>query len=207
MGFGQGGQCIDRYYIETFLNRYAADIRGNVLEVGDNAYTLRFGGQRVVRSDVLHVTPDSPGATITADLTQANHIPSESFDCIILTQTLQFIYDVGSALRTLHRVLRPGGVLLVTCHGISPIARYDMDRWGEYWRFTTLSARTLFSEVFPAEHVTVQAYGNVFSALGLLHGLLTEEFRREELDYHDQDYEVLVAVRAVKPQSSTPTHP
>src|SRR5262249_31116132 len=140
-----------------------------------------------------------PGATITADLTKANDIPSESFDCIILTQTLQFIYDVGSALRTLHRLLKPGGVLLVTCHGISPIARYDMDRWGGYWRFSTLSGRMLFREVFPAEYVIVQAYGNVFSAIGLLHGLLSEEFSREELDYHDKDYEVLVTIRAVKP--------
>jgi hypothetical protein len=35
-----------------------------------------------------------PGATIVGDLTRADHIPSDSFDCVNLTQTLQFIYDV-----------------------------------------------------------------------------------------------------------------
>jgi hypothetical protein len=56
-------------------------------------------------------------------------------------------------------------VVLATFHGISKIARYDMDNWGEYWRFTTLSASKLFSEIFPKDEVTVQACGNVFSAI------------------------------------------
>jgi hypothetical protein len=47
------GLPINRYYIEKFLARHAADIRGRVLEVADNAYTRKFGGDRVVTSDVL----------------------------------------------------------------------------------------------------------------------------------------------------------
>ncbi len=193
------GQCIDRYYIESFLARQASDIHGHVLEVADNAYTQRFGVTRVQQSDVLHIAPHHPGATVTADLTCADHLPSDTFDCVIFTQTLQFIYDVRAALRTLHRILKPGGVLLVTCHGISQIARWDMDHWGEYWRFTTLSARKLFTEVFPASSVTVQAHGNVLVAMAFLHGLVSEELRQEELDYFDPDYEVLITIRAVKP--------
>ncbi|MDP2660390.1 MAG: methyltransferase domain-containing protein, partial [Dehalococcoidia bacterium] len=108
------GRCIDRYYIENFLASHAPDIRGLVLEIGDDTYTRRFGGDRVAKSDVLHFQQGNPGATIVADLTCANHIPSESFDCIILTQTLQFIYDVRAALATLSRILKPGGVLLAT---------------------------------------------------------------------------------------------
>ncbi len=195
--FGVGhGQCIDRYYIETFLERYATDIHGHVLEIAENTYTRRFGGQRVFHSDVLRVTPGHPRATITADLTCADHIQSEFFDCIILTQTLQFIYDVRAVLRTLYRILKPGGVLLATFPGISQIARYDMERWDEYWRFTTLSSRKLFAEIFPEDCVAIQAYGNIFTAIALLHGLVSAELRREELDFHDRDYEVLITVRA-----------
>jgi len=193
------GQCIDRYYIESFLARYATDIHGHVLEVGDDAYTRQFGGTRVQQSDVMHVSPDHPGATLTVDLTHAERLPSDTFDCIIFTQTLQFIYDVRAALRTLWRILKPGGVLLATCHGISQIARWDMDHWGEYWRFTSLSAHKLFTEVFPAAGVTVQAHGNVLAAMAFLHGLVAEELRQEELDYFDPDYEVLITIRAVKP--------
>jgi hypothetical protein len=51
-------ESLDRYYIEAFLGRHAADIRGRTLEIGDDTYTLRFGG-RVTQSDVLQ----RPGAT------------------------------------------------------------------------------------------------------------------------------------------------
>jgi ubiquinone/menaquinone biosynthesis C-methylase UbiE len=118
---------------------------------------------------------------------------------VILTQTLQFIYDMHAAVRTLHRVLKPGGVVLATCHGISQISSYDMENWGEYWRLTSLSARKLFTETFPQDCVTVRAYGNVLSATAFLHGLTAQELRREELDHHDPRYEVIIAVRAVKP--------
>jgi SAM-dependent methyltransferase len=201
--FGWGsGQSIARYYIDQFLSRYTQDIHGWVLEIADNKYTRRFGGTRVVQSDVLHVRQGRPSATIIADLTDAPHIPSNTFDCIILTQTLQFIYDTPATIKTLHRILKPGGVLLVTVPGISQLSRHDMDRWGEYWRFTTLSMRKLFSERFPEDAVTIEAYGNVLASTAFLHGLLARECSRAELDYRDRDYEMLITLRAVKPRES-----
>ena len=196
------GQSIDRYYIENFLLRCADDIRGCVLEVANNTYTARFGGQRVTKSHVLHVQEGNPRATIVADLSSDNKIPSDTFDCIILTQTLQFIYDVRAAIRTLYRILKPGGVLLATFHGVSQISRYDMERWGEYWRFTTCSARRIFEEAFPAANVRVEAHGNVLAANAFLQGLAVEDVRQEHLNYCDPNYEVLITVRAVKAEKT-----
>jgi len=196
------GACIDRYYIEAFLSRYAADIRGHVLEIGDDSYTRKFGAGRVAQSDVLHLQAGNPTATLTGDLTSATHIPSDTFDCIILTQTLQFIYDVRAALSHLHRILKPGGILLATIPGISQISRYDMERWGDYWRFTTLSTRRLFEEIFPKSNVTVQAYGNVLTAIAFLEGLAVKELKREEIDHLDADYELIITVRAKKPEGA-----
>ena len=195
------GLSIDRYYIQNFLAQQVRDIRGHVLEFADSDYTLKFGGEKVDRSDTFHLSPDNPKATIVADLTSAKEIPSDTFDCIICTQTLQFIYGVQAAAKTLYRILKPNGVLLVTFPGISQISRYDMDRWGEYWRFTTLSARRLFEEDFPAGQVRVEAHGNVLAATAFLQGIAAEELRQKELDFHDPDYEVLITVRAVKPNS------
>ena len=191
------GQGIDRYYIEDFLARHRTDIRGRVLEVANNSYTTRFGGENVTRSDVLHVQDGNPHATIVADLT-ANNLPPDMFDCIILTQTLPFIYETREALRTLYRILKPGGVLLATLPGISQISRYDMQRWGDYWRFTSHSARRLFEEVFPAANIAVQTHGNVLVAAALLYGLAAEELRKHELAHHDPDYELVITVRAFK---------
>jgi len=192
------GQPIDRHYIEGFLLQHKADIHGRVLEVGDNTYTKQFGSGLVEQSDILHVVDGNPSATIVADIARADNIPSASFDCIILTQTLQFVYDLPSAIKHLHRILKPGGVLLATIPGISQISRYDMDRWGEFWRFTTHSAQRLFENHFPKEMVEVEAYGNVLIAIALLHGLAVEELDPKHLEYRDLDYQVLITVRAVK---------
>jgi SAM-dependent methyltransferase len=196
-GFNRG-LPIDRFYIEQFLTAQQADIRGHVLELGDDTYTRRFGGDRVTHSDVLHATNENPKATIVADLTRGDAIATDSFDCVIFTQSLPFIYDVHTALNTLQRILKPKGVVLATFPGISQISRYDMERWGDYWRFTSLSARRLFDEAFAADNVTVQAYGNVLVAVAFLHGLAAQELTEEELNHRDPDYEVVIAVRAIK---------
>jgi len=192
------GQPIDRYYIEAFLADHAGDIRGRTLEAGDDAYTRQFGGSGVTQADVLHAVEGNPRATIVADLADGPGIPDEAFDCLVLTQTLQFVYDIHAAIRTCHRALRPGGVLLATASGVGQISRYDMDRWGEYWRLTDASAERLFGEAFGPANVHVKSYGNVLAACALLQGLAGEELSPSELDRCDPDYPVVVAVRAVK---------
>jgi SAM-dependent methyltransferase len=152
-----------------------------------------------MKSDVLHVSSADPKATLVGDLTSADHIPSDTFDCVIITQTLQFIYDVRAALQTIYRILKPGGVVIATFPGLSRISRYDAERWGHYWGFTSLSARCLFGEVFPQDQIQIRAYGNVLSAAGFLYGMATEELTRKELEHFDPDYEVIIGVTAVRP--------
>lgn len=201
-GFDRGTP-IDRYYIEKFLTSRASDVRGRVLEIGDAYYTRRFGGDRVTCSDVLNVAEGNPETTIVGDLADAPHIPDGSFDCIILTQTLQLIYDVHAALRTLHRILKPGGALLATFPGISQNNDKDWNNdW--YWCFTPLAARRMFGEVFPASNVEMEAFGNVLAASSFLYGLSAGELTGEELDYKDRGYEVTIGVRAIKPAAANP---
>jgi SAM-dependent methyltransferase len=196
------GKPVDRYYIENFLAARAGDIRGRVLEVKDDTYTRKYGGEQVDVSDVIDMAEDNRQATIVADLTRADRVPSDAFDCIIFTQTLQLIYDMRSAIQTLHRVLKPGGVLLATFPGISQISYKDCgDSW--CWEFTQLSVRRLFEESFSGADISIEAHGNVLAAIAFLHGLAAEELRREELDYRDPDYEVLITLRAVKQQAQT----
>src|SRR5688572_2895542 len=68
------GRPIDRYYIERFLATRSGDIAGRVLEIGEDTYTRRFGGDKVVKSDVLHVAEAKPRVTIVADLTNGEHL-------------------------------------------------------------------------------------------------------------------------------------
>jgi SAM-dependent methyltransferase len=195
-GFARGTP-VDRVYIERFLSSHRARIAGRVLEIGGNDYTLAFGGGRVTRGDVLHVSDAAPPATIVADLTGAPHVADETFDCIICTQTLQLIYDLRAALATLHRILKPGGTLLATFPGISQI---DDAHWSSSWcwSFTPFSARRLFGEAFGEAQVEVASYGNVLAAVAFLHGIVMEELAPGELDPHDPAFPLLIGACAIR---------
>jgi len=193
------GLPLDRYYIEKFVASHASDIQGHVLEVREDEYTKQFGGDRVVKSDVVSLALDDGKPTIVADVTRADHIPSDTFDCIIFTQTLHLIYDMRSALRTLHRILKTGGVLLVTVPTISKIASEEQS---DHWRLTSLACGTLFREFFPSSALTITPYGNVLSGIAFLEGMAVRELSRAELEFHDPEFEVIISVRAVKPGMS-----
>jgi SAM-dependent methyltransferase len=196
-GYGRGGP-VDRHYIESFLAAHRVDIRGRVLEVGDASYTRRFGGERVTTADVLHVDPDAPEATFVGDLADGSFLPEAAFDCIVLTQTLHLIYDFHAALRTLARVLAPGGVLLLTVPGISNVAG---DEWGAMWSysFTQHALARMATEAFDGWSVAITSYGNVLAALAFLHGLGRDELTAAELDVAHVEYAIVHAMRVVKP--------
>lgn len=198
------GLPVDRFYVERFLDAHRDVVGGHVLEIGEDTYTRRFGGSRVTASDVLHVSADNPAATIVADLADAPQIPDERFDAIILTQTLQLIFDPPAAIRTLHRVLKPGGTLLVTVPGISPVATDSV--WGPtwHWSFTENSIRRLVGACFEPADCHFQTHGNVLAAVAFLEGLAAEDLRPEELTSVDLDYPVIITASARRSEAGVP---
>ena len=194
-GFDRGTP-IDRHYIERFLEEHAADIRGRVLEVKNADYTRRFG-RGVQRSDVLDLSASNPVATLVADLSQPEQFPDAQFDCFVLTQTMQFIYDARAVVASAHRLLAPGGVLLVTVPVLSRIApRYGPTT--EFWRFTQASCARLFGDAFGAANVEVRTHGNVLAAAAFLYGAALEEIPRTKLDVNDPFFPLIVSVRATR---------
>ena len=195
-GFDRG-KPLDRRYIEAFLQKNAADIQGRVLEFGDNTYTKRFGAERVSVSDVFNRSPEVPQTTFFGDLSDGSALPSDTFDGIILTQTLQYIFDTTAAVTTLWRSLRPGGVLLVTVPWVSPM---DRDQWlgNWYWSIAPAALRRLLAAQFGADQVAIESYGNVLVATAFLHGLAEHELTQTELDATDSFCPVIVAGRAQK---------
>jgi SAM-dependent methyltransferase len=166
------GTPISRYYAERFLAENHSSAEGRVLEVSD------------------------PAAAV--GLTHASDIADATFDRIILTLTLQFVFEIGEAVSEVHRILKPGGTLLCTVPGISQIRRDGTESPAEYWRLTSASARRLFDPLFGADRVEVTTYGNLLSATAFLYGMAASELTGAELDERDDDYQVVVAVRAVK---------
>ncbi len=194
---GDRGTPVDRYYIEGFLERHRDDVHGTVLEVGDDHYSRRFGEPRVTRQEVLHVHAGNPAATLVGDLADPAVVRDAAFDCMVVTQTLNLLYDPRPAVARIRAALKPGGVLLATMPGITQVDQGDWnDRW--YWSFTLASARRMFDDAFGAGQYDVQTFGNVYAATTFLQGLAMEETDPSKLDVHDPSYPLIVAVRAWK---------
>lgn len=195
-GYDRGGP-VDRVYIERFLQKNSPYVKGRVLEIADNEYTKRFGGEKVDRSDILHIDHNNPGATIVGDLTNLSHVEDGAFDCIILTQTLHLIYDFREALKTCRRILKPGGCLLVTVPGITNI---DHNEWGKYfyYSFTTHLIEKTCEEIFPGDDSEIEYYGNVKTATAFLYGLGADEIPLSSYQFQDQHYQVVVTLRLIK---------
>ena len=190
------GTPIDRIYINDFLEGNKHHIKGITCEIADKTYTDRFGNG-VIKAEVLSFEK-SNGVTIIGDLCKSETLPKNKFDCFILTQTLSFIYDFNQAIKGIYFSLNDNGVALVTVPGISQISRYDMDKWGDYWRFTDLSIKKLFIDVFGEKNVEVIAYGNVLTATSFLHGISAEELTKEEIFHVDNNFQVTITIRACK---------
>ena len=194
-GFDRGTP-IDRFYIDQFLAQRRSLIRGKVLEIAGNEYTLKHGGTDT-HSLELHTEPSARPNTFVGDLTRPESLPAAQIDCFICTQTFNFIYDFKAAIQGAAHVLAPGGHLLATMGGVSQISRYDMDRWGDYWRFTSASCERMFGEFF--SEVEVVTFGNVLAATAMLRGLAVEDLPSPDLlDPKDPNYQVVVGIVARK---------
>lgn len=202
-GFDRGTP-IDRYYIENFLHENKGSIKGDVLELLNDHYTQKFGGKNVRNADVLDIDTSNRSATIYADLRSPGKLPENRYDCIILTQVLQFIDDVDAAVASAHKMLKPGGTLLCTLPSVSRIDCVAKEA-GDYWRFTKASAVYLFTKHFNAENskatLEISSFGNVFVAICFLEGIALEEIKKKELDYVDPNFPLIICVKAVKEPS------
>lgn len=187
------GRAVDRHYIEGFLARHGADIHGRVLEVATAIYA-RLHGQGVTQVDELDSVP-GPDVAFAGDIGTEGLLPSDAFDSIVFTQTLQYVFEPAVAVAQLHRALKPGGVLLATIPVITPLEPGDE---GWLWTFTPKVARRLFYDTFGAENCSIEVHGNVFAATCYLHGIVVEDIDTKMLEPSDECYPVTITIRAVK---------
>jgi peptidoglycan/xylan/chitin deacetylase (PgdA/CDA1 family)/SAM-dependent methyltransferase len=197
-GYERGGP-VDRVLIERFLQRHSEDVRGVVLEVQENDYTIRFGGDRVIRSEVIDLDAGNPRATVIADLRDAANLACGSFDCILLTQTVHVIDDMRAVVAEAYRLLTPGGTLLVTLPSASRVClEYGPD--GDFWRVTPAGARALFAGIVPPEQIEIGFEGSVVTKAAFLYGLGAPELDTAAAAAADPYFPALVTVRARKPK-------
>lgn len=188
------GQPIHRYYVQRFFERHSSQIRGMCLEFHDPGYVRAYGGGRPSQIDVLDLSAENPRATIVADLTKPNDLPSDTFDCIVCVHVLHLVYEADLFTKELHRLLAPGGTLLLAVPATSMI---DPD-WTEYRRWTGLGIETLLKQFFRPSDIVVETYGNSLAAAAEMRGLASDEIAPWELNARDDIFQVEVCGLAVK---------
>ena len=195
-GFDRGVP-IDRYYIEkhVFLNRNY--IKGCCLELLNNDYTIKYGKTNVTKSDILDIDSTNIKANIIGDIRNLKNIRDNSYDCIILTQVLQFIDNPNLAISECSRILKTNGHLIAT---LPSIGRIDISAGinNDFWRFTQASAKFLFEKVFGKQNVSINSYGNAKIGQYFYAGLAIEDVNTELLEYNDPDFPLIVSITARK---------
>lgn len=193
-GFDRGTP-VDRRYIEAFIRARRGAIRGRVVELQDNTYTMKFGADRVSASVIVDIDASNPRAALIADLEDVGSLSRDSYDCIILTQTLHLLRRPDRCIDNCFRALRARGVLLATAPSVSRVSPTYAN--GDFWRFTPAGMAELFTRQWPGDF-SVHAFGSLRTCVAFLLGEAQEDLPDAVLDDHDPRFPLTVAVEAHK---------
>jgi hypothetical protein len=131
------------------------------------------------------------------NLVTGEGVEEEILDCLICTQTIQFIYEIDTAVYNIVKMLKKGGCALITVHGIAQISMYDYNIWGEYWRFTKKTFDELVGS-FDIGGYDIHSYGNVKTATAMLYGVVVEDLEEKDFEYDDEQYPVVLTLKIIK---------
>jgi SAM-dependent methyltransferase len=186
-GFDRGTP-IDRYYLDRFLASHAQAIHGDVLEIQAPGYVNKYG-THVTLKDSIDINP-AMNPTYLCDLSTADVVPSDRYDCFLLPNTLSFLRDIRGCMRHMLRVVKPGGVVLAATAAMGPLQGDGMD----FWRMSAEGWRALAADVWEGHDYQVEGHGNCLAVVAAMLGLAQEELTQDELEYQDDRYPSLVTL-------------
>lgn len=200
-----GTTSVVRYYWARFLERHRADIQGHGLEIGTSDTIRQYGGQMLTKADAIDLAAHSSEVTVVADLSRADHVPSDTYDCFVIQFTMTVIYDVEAALYHAIRMLKPGGVLLVNFACVDYYLHRGLDMGTGaplymYWWFTPIQVANTLQRLGLAEtDFQIDVCGNLFTRFAFLMNMPAEELTGHELDFADPGQPLLICSRIAKP--------
>ncbi len=156
-----------RPILEAWLEQLPGQL--NVLDVGGRIQPYRGLIETKIRG---YFALDLQFEGMVDVVATAEHIPlrNDCLDLVLCTDTLQYIPDPGAAINEMHRVLKPGGQLLLSTRGCYP------EHHDELWRFLPDGLRRLAHRFSKVEVMPEGATGSgVMTTINvLLHRSLEE---------------------------------
>lgn len=136
--------------------------QGLVLDAGSGRgawrHVIAEGGGRRESLDIGSDGPESPDWV--EDLTDMPNVPSERFDAVICHQVLEHTPAPAQALSELHRVMKPGGTIVVSVPHLS--RRHELPH--DYFRFTQEGLNRLMTDA-GFDVVELIPYGGILTFL------------------------------------------
>jgi SAM-dependent methyltransferase len=206
------GQPVIRHYWEEFLQQHRADLRGDCLEIGSTQTLRRLGGPEVRRADALDMA-QRDGVTVVADLSRADGLAGNTYDCFLVPFTMHLIYDIDAALHHAVRLLKPGGVLLVNFPCVDYYFPDGLDMGTGrplfvFWWFTPIQVENLLRRAgLSAEDYALTVSGNLFARVAHQMNMPVEELTDRERTHRDGGHPLLISARVVRPRDWTGTRP
>ncbi len=114
-----------RLQMEHWIWCHREDLRGQVLDVGVTNARRWLGPH--------YRTVGLNGEDLHADL-RSLPVAADSLDAMLVTEVLEHCEDPFAAMREIYRVLKPGGLLMVTSPFFWP--QHATRDYQDFWRFT-----------------------------------------------------------------------
>ena len=211
----QGPISVIRYYWAEFLEYYRKDFCGRALEIGDTNTIRYYGGNQLTHAEALDLSPHNVEVKVVADLTRADEVAGDQYDCFLVQFSTNVLYDIESALYHAVRLLKPGGVLLTNFWTTDFYFHNGLDMgtggpiYMHHWFTPIQVANLLHGLALTPTDYELRNYGNLLTKVAFLLNVPAREFTTQELDYVDPSQPLLVCVRVVKPigwQAPKPRH-
>ena len=113
---------------------------------------------------------DSEPGEYVDDVGGAEALPyeDESFDLVLCTQVLEHVFEPDTVVREIHRVLAPGGLALVSTHGVHVFHPDPLEKGQDFWRWTHAGLALLFRRTAEWSRIDVRPNGNMIACMTTL---------------------------------------
>lgn len=197
------GKSIKRFYVDNYIYKNRRSIRGVVGEMEDRRYTELYGDTRRIRESYIieHYVdfPENERFGLDMDLSTGEGVIAEKFDCFICTQTLTYIINLEKAIDSLIKMLKQGGILLITFPGmLHRASAQELDAYKPLYGILPSAIHKLLTPYLDNIEYSMEVYGNVKCAVATLYGIPSDVFTEEEMLKKDEDYPLLVGMKIKK---------
>ena len=135
-------------FVRDFLLTYLPQMNGNILNIGSGSRTHRD----LLVSEAFFVAVDIKAYSDTDIQASVYQLPfpDETFSAVIATELLEHLKEPRQAISEIHRVLKPGGVLLLTVPFLFRVHGDPED----YYRYTKQGLEAMVEDCFQGEVLT-----------------------------------------------------